>query len=153
LVGRWPDVVPAADISVPPAAAPTAVSLAASKTVSLSDGRDVRLLSLGGDHTTPLLNRIAAETAGAADAVTAFWGGDWSRDIVIAAAATDEQFRALAVGGSDIAAATTAGRIVFAPGAARMSDAALRVVVRHELFHYAAAAVTAADAPRWLTEG
>ena len=34
-----------------------------------------------------------------------------------------------------------------------MSDAALRIVLRHELFHYAARAGTAADAPRWLTEG
>ena len=42
---------------------------------------------------------------------------------------------------------------MFAPGAAAMSDAALRIVLRHELFHYAARADTAADAPRWLTEG
>lgn len=56
-------------------------------------------------------------------------------------------------GGSDIAAATTPQRIVFAPGAAAMSDGALRIVLRHELFHYAARADTAADAPRWLTEG
>src|SRR5262249_21483632 len=31
--------------------------------------------------------------------------------------------------------------------------ASLRIVLRHELFHYAARADTAADAPRWLTEG
>ena len=34
-----------------------------------------------------------------------------------------------------------------------MSDDALRIVLRHELFHYAARADTAPDAPRWLTEG
>ncbi len=85
--------------------------------------------------------------------MTAFWGTDWPRDIVVVAAGSDEQFRALAGGGADIAAATTAERIVFAPGAAAMSDAALRIVLRHELFHYAARADTAADAPRWLTEG
>ena len=34
-----------------------------------------------------------------------------------------------------------------------MSDDALRIVLRHELFHYAARAETALDAPRWLTEG
>jgi hypothetical protein len=56
-------------------------------------------------------------------------------------------------GGSDIAAATTAQKIVFAPGAAEMSDGALRIVLRHELFHYASRAETATDAPRWLTEG
>ena len=42
---------------------------------------------------------------------------------------------------------------MFAPGAAAMSDASLRIVLRHELFHYASRADTAADAPRWLTEG
>ena len=42
---------------------------------------------------------------------------------------------------------------MFAPGAAAMSDASLRIVLRHELFHYASRAETAADAPRWLTEG
>ena len=46
-----------------------------------------------------------------------------------------------------------AERIVFAPGAAAMSDAALRIVLRHELFHFATRADTASDAPRWLTEG
>ena len=34
-----------------------------------------------------------------------------------------------------------------------MSPDSLRVVLRHELFHYAARAQTASDAPRWLTEG
>jgi hypothetical protein len=42
---------------------------------------------------------------------------------------------------------------VFAPGAAGMSDSALRIVLSHELFHYAARADTVLDAPRWLTEG
>ena len=59
------------------------------------------------------------------------------------------------VGGGDshTAATTTGERIMFAPGAANMSDASLRIVLRHELFHYAARAETAADAPHWLTEG
>jgi hypothetical protein len=56
-------------------------------------------------------------------------------------------------GGVDIAAATTPERIVFAPGATAMSDGSLRMVLRHELFHYAARQATATDAPRWLTEG
>lgn len=64
-----------------------------------------------------------------------------------------EQFRVLGHGGPDIAAATTADGIVFAPGAADMSDTALRIVVRHELFHFAARRQTVADAPLWITEG
>jgi len=34
-----------------------------------------------------------------------------------------------------------------------MSDASLRIVLRHELFHFASRPRTAGDAPRWLTEG
>ena len=69
------------------------------------------------------------------------------------AAGSDAEFGTLAGGGPDIAATTTAERIMFAPGAAAMSDASLRMVLRHELFHFASRPATAADAPRWLTEG
>lgn len=119
----------------------------------LADGRRAQLVDLGGAHTAGLLARIDTELDAGTAAVTAFWGDDWSREIVIAAAATDDQFTALAGGGSDIAAAAVDGRIVFAPGAAEMSTTALRTVLRHELFHHAALPHTAADAPRWLTEG
>lgn len=124
----------------------------ASSSQTLKDGRTVRLVGLG-EHTAPLLRRISAQLDGAADAVTAFWGPDWPREIVIVAAGTDAQFAA--VGGGDIhtAATTTGERITFAPGAAQMDDPSLQIVLRHELFHYAARAETAADAPRWLTEG
>src|ERR1700754_1146204 len=143
---------------VTPSAAPApattpATSSAASSTITLSDGRTVSLMSLGGAATQPLLDRVASQTDDAARAVTAFWGANWPRDIVVVATTSDEQFRALAGGGADIAAATARLRIVFAPGAAAMSEDALRIVLRHELFHYAARAETAVDAPRWLTEG
>jgi hypothetical protein len=136
-------------------AAPASVTTptAASTSETLSDGRTVELVGLGGPSTAPLLARIAAQMDGAAQAVTAFWGPSWPRKVLIVAAASDEQFGSLAGGGPDTAATTTAERITFAPGAASMSDASLRIVVRHELFHYAARTETAADAPRWLTEG
>jgi hypothetical protein len=148
LVGRSaaPSVAPA------PAVTPT-TSVAASSTTVLADGRTVELMNLGGPEARPLLDRLSGEMDGAARAVTAFWGDDWPRDIVVVATGSDEQFRALGGGGPDIAAATTAQRIVFAPGASAMSDDALRIVLRHELFHYAARSRTALDAPRWLTEG
>jgi hypothetical protein len=140
----------------PPQAATHAsldVPTAPTDPLTLSDGRTVSLMALGGADTADLEGRVWSELDGAADAVTAFWGDDWPRNIVVVLTGTDEEFRALAAGGSDIAAATTAQRIVFAPGASAMSDAALRIVLRHELFHYASRARTAADAPRWLTEG
>ncbi|MGA8328729.1 MAG: hypothetical protein WB777_05485 [Mycobacterium sp.] len=128
------------------------------------------MTSLGGPRSQQVLGRIAAEIGQAVDAVEAFWGTDWPRDIDVVATGTQREFEAQAGGGpsaqwADIAAITVADRIdparrtatgqriVFAPGAAGMSQRALRIVLSHELFHYAARAQTAADAPRWLTEG
>jgi hypothetical protein len=124
----------------------------ASTAQTLRDGRTVRLVGLG-ERTAPLLRRISAQLDDAADAVSAFWGPNWPREIIIVAAASDEQFAAVGGGDSHTAATTTGERIMFAPGAAQMSDESLRIVLRHELFHYAARDQTAADAPRWLTEG
>jgi hypothetical protein len=150
LIGR-PQAPPANPVVAAPASLTTPT--AASTTETLDDGRTVHLVGLGGSHTAPLLARIAAQMNDAARAVTAFWGPDWPRDVVIVAAGSDAEFGTLAGGGPDIAATTTAERIMFAPGAAAMSDASLRIVVRHELFHFASRSATAADAPRWLTEG
>jgi len=150
LVGR-PQSAPVHPVVAAPASLTTPT--AASTTETLDDGRTVHLVGLGGAHTAPLLTRIAAQMNDAAKAVTAFWGPDWPRDIVIVAGGSDAEFGSLAGGGPDIAATTTAERIMFAPGAVTMSDASLRIVLRHELFHFASRADTAADAPRWLTEG
>jgi hypothetical protein len=138
----------------PPVATPASLTTPTSVSTSqtLKDGRTVRLVGLG-EHTAPLLRRIAGQLDDAADAVTAFWGPDWPREIVVVAASTDAQFAAVGGGDSDTAATTTGERITFAPGAANMDDASLRIVLRHELFHYAVRSETAADAPRWLTEG
>lgn len=119
----------------------------------LPDGRSVRFLALGGPRSQALVERLGAELPDATAVVTAFWGPDWRRDIEIAVAGSDQQFQVLGGGVADIAATTTAQRVMFAPGAADMSPDALRIVLRHELFHYAARSQTAADAPRWLTEG
>lgn len=143
-----PSVVPPNAPAVSAAPRPDPVT-----SLVLPDGRTARLLALGGSQSSALLQRLAAELPAAAAAVTAFWGPDWRPDIEIAVAGSDQQFSVLAGGAADIAATTTAQRIMFAPGAADMSPAALRIVLRHELFHYAARSATAADAPRWLTEG
>lgn len=135
-----------------PASSPAA-STASTTSISLPDGRTAQLRGLGGADSAQLIDRIGAELPGAAAAVTAFWGTDWPREIAVVVTETDEQFRVFAHGSPDIAAATTADGMVFAPGAAAMSDTALRIVVRHELFHYAARPRTVADAPLWLTEG
>jgi hypothetical protein len=132
--------------------------------------RAVRLLGLGGPATDRLLSRIASNIGAAVEKVESFWGVDWSREISVVAAGSEKEFRAAAGGGpasawADIAAVTVADRvdlahrvavgqrIVFAPGAANMTEPALRIVLTHELFHYAARVDTALDAPGWLTEG
>ena len=135
-----------------PGAASASDERAGSSTITLRDGRTVEFTMLGA-RGEALAARITAELDGAAEAVTAFWGDDWPRRVTIVLAGTDAQFTTLAGGAPDIAATTTAERIVFSPGAADISAATLRIVVRHELFHYAVRSVTAADAPRWLTEG
>ncbi len=132
--------------------------------------RTLLLVGHGGPAGDRLLSRVASNMGAAISAVEAFWGVDWPRDISIVVTRTDEEFRAAAGGGpasqwADIAAVAVADRIdpahrlavgqriVLAPGAAGISDQALRIVLSHELFHYAARADTASDAPRWLTEG
>jgi hypothetical protein len=155
LVGRAraePTGLPEPAVKPPPTAAAPAGS-ALTPSPRLRDGRTAEVLVLGGNGGHELAVRIAGELAAAADAVTAFWGDDWPRHVVIALTGTDEEFRAIGGGGSDIAATTTGQRIVFAPAAVAMSTDSLRIVLRHELFHYAARAKTAPDGPRWLTEG
>ena len=135
----------------------------------VGDGRTVTLLSLGGGQTDTLLARVADVIGPAVLAVQNFWGNDWSPDIVVLATATPAQFAAQVGTGAgsrpDTAAVAVADsvdplsrtvsgqRVVLAPGAAAMSPEDLRIVLAHELFHYAARVDTAPDAPRWLTEG
>ena len=150
----------------PPSSAP----VGAPHPLVVGDGRTVRLISLGGARTDELLTRIEGRIGGAVAAVEKFWGTDWDREIVVIGTASESQF--IAQAGldparqwSDIAAVAVADhvdlegrrasgqRIVFAPGAAEMSAESLRIVLTHELFHLAARADTAPDAPRWLVEG
>ena len=138
----------------PPVSAPPPVAGPVSDAqMALPDGRTAIVIAMGGADTAAFRDRIGAEMGPATGAVTQFWGADWPREITVVITDSAGQFAALAMSGADIAAATTAQGIVFAPGAATMSPAALRIVLRHELFHYAVRSSTGRDAPRWLTEG
>ncbi|MFB1297190.1 peptidase [Mycobacterium sp. pW049] len=148
-----PQLAPSGPAIASPVSESRPAQLPGTRSVSTPDGRTTQLVDLGATGGRALIDRIAAELPGATNAVTAFWGSDWRRDISIVVAGSAEQFGALAGGGLDIAATTTADRIMFSPGATAMNAADLRTVLRHELFHYAARADTAPDAPVWLTEG
>jgi hypothetical protein len=134
----------------------------------VGDGRTVTLISLGGPETDAVLGRVAGDIGPAVAAVEAFWGTDWTHEILVVATGSNAQFAAQAgdaglrfdtaavavADRADPASHTVSGqRVVLAPGAATMSAEALRIVLGHELFHYASRADTAVDAPRWLTEG
>jgi hypothetical protein len=161
------ELVSGAVVAHPPSS--PSVATDAPRVTNVGD-RTLRMTNLGGTSSELLLTRVAADTGAAVDAVESFWGRDWPRDIDVVATGSQRQFDAAAGGGpagqwADIAAIAVADRvdparrlaigqrIVFAPGAAGMSEQALRIVLTHELFHYAARADTAVDAPRWLTEG
>ena len=148
----------------------TAELLAAAVLLARPDDRRVRLVNLGDGRTATLLERVEAQVPDAVAAVERFWGTDWPREIVVIGTDSAAEFTAQAHldpgrDWSDIAAVAVADavdpvrrsaagqRIVLAPGAAEMSEQSLRVVLAHELFHLAARADTATDAPRWLTEG
>lgn len=133
-------------------------------------GREMLLTVHAGVDAQRTAQRVTAEIGLAVDAVVAFWGDDWRRDIVVDVTATEAQFAAALAGTGvesafagmaavavatwvDPANGTADGqRIVFAPAMAGVGDSGLRLVLRHELFHYAARTQTALDAPVWVTE-
>jgi hypothetical protein len=136
----------------------------------VSAPRTISAHSLGNTRTEALLDRVRADLNVAVAAIERFWGNDWPTEIVVVATDSPRQFATeahldLNREWNDIAAVAVADevdfvnrravgqRIVLAPGASEMSDQALRIVLTHELFHFAARVDTALDAPRWLTEG
>ena len=133
-------------------------------------GRTVEIHTVGAVRSDPLEARVRSAMQPAVRDVERFWGSDWPSKIVVVL--TDSEYRFVSEAHldprrtwNDIAAVavadsvdpdqrTAAGqRIVLAPGVAAMSDESLRIVLTHELFHFAARADTAVDAPRWFVEG
>ncbi|MCB0928165.1 MAG: hypothetical protein U0R77_10355 [Mycolicibacterium insubricum] len=140
-----------------------------SLTPTLPDGRTLRFLgapATPGGPGAAIATRVTADIGAAADAVDGFWGTDWPREIVVEIADTGTEFaHRTGLAGADIAAAAvadhidaathtaTGARIVLAPGVLQISEQDFRIVLTHELFHYATRAVTATDTARWVQEG
>lgn len=123
-----------------------------------------RCVVIWGPPGSRVAARVAAEIGDALASLTSFWGADWSAGLLLIAAGSDAEFAALVPGrnADGMAAAAVADgvdgtvvgqRVVLAPGAGSLPLDQFRVVLRHELFHAAARAVTSDDAPLWLTEG
>jgi hypothetical protein len=157
--------VGASDATSAPSRAPSEAH--GQRQLSVGDDRTVTLVNLAGPTAERLLDSVAADIGPAVSTIEDFWGTDWTHDILIVATGSADQFAAQAGAAprADTAALAVADRvdpvhrvalgqrIVLAPGASQMDADALRIVLTHELFHYAARADTALDAPRWLTEG
>lgn len=124
---------------------------------------------LGHPEQQQLVDALADDLVSAIPAVTESWGSDWARRAVVVVTGDRDEF-AEQVGdghsGSDIAAVAVADaveagvsrvtgqRVVFSPTAGdRLTDAARRAVLRHELAHVAARGQTTDGSPMWVLEG
>ncbi|MFT3661955.1 MAG: hypothetical protein QM809_11295 [Gordonia sp. (in: high G+C Gram-positive bacteria)] len=130
-------------------------------------GGSSSILSYPGAEAT--VSMIRRHLAPAVKAVSAFWGTEWPRRVVVTATGTDEQFTAFtrtdpalipaAAGAAvysriDRGTRTVVGqRVVLAPVAGGLSAAGIGILLRHELTHVATRLMTAENAPMWLTEG
>jgi hypothetical protein len=117
----------------------------------------------------PMVERLVRELDPSVLAVSAVWGTGWSQRVALVLADTTAEMAALAgqdfpvesvvavalADRVDTGRGTVAGqRVVLSPVASRgLSDAALRVVLRHETLHVAARASTVDGSPLWLLEG
>ncbi len=126
-------------------------------------------LVLGHVGQEKLLTALAGELDGAVRAVTEVWGTEWSQQVAVLVPDGIDEMRelvgpAFAVDGIaaaavadlvDVADHTAVGqRVVLNPTqAGKLSAAARRIVLRHEITHVAARASTVDGAPMWLLEG
>ncbi|WP_407691243.1 hypothetical protein [Saccharopolyspora mangrovi] len=120
-------------------------------------------------HDPAAVERVAAQLDSAVADVTEVWGSGWAQRAGVLVPDSQEELRAsvgpeLAVDGiagvavADLVDTRTrrveGARVVLSPRTAeQLSDVALGVVLRHEITHVAARAVTADGAPMWMLEG
>ncbi|MGH3435399.1 MAG: basic secretory protein-like protein [Sciscionella sp.] len=126
-------------------------------------------LVLAHPGSETVAKRAASEIDSAVRAITAVWGNGWPQRVAVLVPASSAEMRALvgsqfavdsiaAVAVAD-AVNTTAHtalgqRVVLNPdGAMKLSQDALRVILRHEITHIATRADTVDGAPMWMLEG
>lgn len=112
---------------------------------------------------------LADDLGPAVDAVTQFWGPNWQQKAAVLVPSTQAELKSLVgtdFSGGGIAAVSIADevdktkgtalgqRVVFNPSTiGKLTALSRRVVLRHELTHVVTRAITAPQAPVWLTEG
>jgi hypothetical protein len=128
-----------------------------------------------GDASPETLDTMATVGAASVRKVTAFWGQDWSKRVVVVAPASSGEFAALAglpVDSAATFAAVTTGRapstghgapplnafvgsrVYFNPLAwDNLTDVGKHIVLAHEFTHVAAQSVSRPGLPTWLAEG
>lgn len=121
-------------------------------------------------HDREPVERVARLLDAAIHDVTRVWGPGWAQQVGVLIPATREELRSMVsaefAAAEGIAAVAVADRVDTAAHrvegprvvlnlrtAAELSDAALSVVLRHEITHIAARPYTVDGAPMWMREG
>lgn len=136
--------------------------------VTVPTGNDRTSVVLGHPDQRAQIDALAAEVRDAVPAVTAVWGPNWARSVLVIATSSRDEFVDLAGNdhsGPEVAAVAVADtvvagkpvtgqRVIFSPEAAdRLTDTTRRSVLRHELTHVATRADTVDGSPMWMLEG
>ncbi len=123
---------------------------------------------VGHPEQALLIDRLIEELPSAVDAVSEFYGSEWSQTALIFTSGSAEEFAASAGdarAATGVAAVTVSDavepgrpvvgqRVVFGPAAQDgLTDFTTRSVLRHELTHIAARADTVDGSPTWILEG
>ena len=128
------------------------------------------VLVLGHPSSAALMREVAVQAAAAIPRVSAVWGSDWPRRVVVLVPSSQRELARLVDDSSDLSqiAAVASAEVQDCPGPpnpvgyrvainprnwGKLSALGRRVVLTHELTHVATRAVTGSCTPTWLVEG
>ena len=129
-----------------------------------------RVLVLGHPNSLALMRNIAAEAAAAIPRVSAVWGRDWPRRVVVLVPSSQHELAQIIDDRGDLSqiAAVASAEVQDCPGPpnpvgyrvainprnwGKLSPLGRQVVLTHELTHVATRAATGSCTPTWLVEG
>jgi hypothetical protein len=132
--------------------------------------RAAGVLVIGHPQSLSLMHQIADGTAAAIPKVTAVWGRNWPRKVVVLVPATQRELGQIVedAGDLDQIAALASAEVTSCPGSPNpvggriainprnwptLSTLGRRIVLTHELTHVATRAETNSCMPTWLVEG